>query len=189
MSTTQIFQPVAPQKRTPWGYSQSHDVIAPGIISHSTASHGGYQLSEERWRDLQAIYKGFWASPYSPRKWLEEDCDCLAAVFTWPDEFGGRACWHAQTAAPRDVFRAILLLPAGYWDSDRGQQLTHQAAEWYAEHKDCWIRGASYSSATRREITVRRVRDGERRAYLVDRYVGYELLTDEQLAEWERIEY
>lgn len=35
-------------KQTPWGPAQTADVIAPGIVFYTTASHGGYHLSPER---------------------------------------------------------------------------------------------------------------------------------------------
>lgn len=34
--------------RTPWGPSQDAKVYAEGVMSHSTAGHGGFQLSPER---------------------------------------------------------------------------------------------------------------------------------------------
>jgi len=66
---------------TPWGPSQSQHEHAPGIVFHSTASHGGYHLSTERWKDFTAIPQfANWPAP-----WLEEDCDACLVYLRWPE--------------------------------------------------------------------------------------------------------
>lgn len=35
-------------KTTPWGKPQTVEIIAPGIVEYTTASHGGIWLSPER---------------------------------------------------------------------------------------------------------------------------------------------
>lgn len=66
---------------TPWGPSQHQREHAPGIVFHSTASHGGYHLSTERWKDFTAIPQfANWPSP-----WLEEDCDASLVYLRWPE--------------------------------------------------------------------------------------------------------
>lgn len=56
---------------TPWGEAQSAEVLAPGIVFYSTASHGGIRLSAERQRQLPAGITN-WLDTY---EWWEEDCD------------------------------------------------------------------------------------------------------------------
>lgn len=53
---------------TPWGQSQNARVIAPGIVLHTTAGHGGFYLSPERNACVPV---------YMRRNdgWYEEDCD------------------------------------------------------------------------------------------------------------------
>ena len=66
---------------TPWGPSQHSHEFAPGIVFYSTASHGGYHLSTERWKDFTAL------APFDqwPSPWLEEDCDACLVYLRWPE--------------------------------------------------------------------------------------------------------
>lgn len=66
--------------RTPWGPSQGGTVYAEGIISHSTAGHGGFKLSADRNRKVHPM-------PRATGGWYEED-ECWAVVaFTFPQLF------------------------------------------------------------------------------------------------------
>lgn len=65
---------------TPWGSSQHHSDYAVGIVFHSTASHGGFQLSLERQVELHEV-EAFRA--FGPG-WLEEDCDAALVALRWP---------------------------------------------------------------------------------------------------------
>jgi hypothetical protein len=58
------------KKHTPWGPSQNEEVLADGIISYSTASHGGIWLSPERQKALPDCRN--WLGS---KEWWEEDCD------------------------------------------------------------------------------------------------------------------
>ena len=65
------------RKSTPWGAVQSSEVLAEGIISYSTASHGGIWLSAARRKqiDYESNFLG-------TSEWWEEDCDwCCPYVF------------------------------------------------------------------------------------------------------------
>ena len=55
---------------TPWGPAQTAIEFAPGIISYTTAGHGGIWLSPERQKAL-AWPDNFLRDP----AWWEEDCD------------------------------------------------------------------------------------------------------------------
>jgi hypothetical protein len=57
-------------KFTPWGQADGQEELAPGIISYSTASHGGIWLSAERRKALN--YDKNWLKT---AEWWEEDCD------------------------------------------------------------------------------------------------------------------
>ena len=60
------------RKSTPWGEAQSGEVLADGIYSYSTASHGGIWLSAERQQQIAPLNaKNFLNS----LQWWEEDCD------------------------------------------------------------------------------------------------------------------
>ena len=66
---------------TPWGPSR-HQIqyAADGIVFHSTASHGGYQLTPQRQVELHEV-EAF--KPFGP-EWLEEDCEASLVALRWP---------------------------------------------------------------------------------------------------------
>ena len=64
------------RKNTPWGEVQGAEELAPGIISYSTASHGGIWLSAERQKKLN-YDKNF----LKTAEWWEEDCDWAIPYF------------------------------------------------------------------------------------------------------------
>lgn len=69
---------------TPWGQAQQVDVIADGIEFVSTASHGGYLLSEERFEKMpEGVYRQTWAGG----RWYEEDCDAGKVIVSFPEHF------------------------------------------------------------------------------------------------------
>jgi len=49
---------------TPWGPSQTSREIAPGICFYSTASHGGYYLSPDRFATFRQCFPDYklWAA-------------------------------------------------------------------------------------------------------------------------------
>ena len=60
------------RKSTPWGVAQSGEVLAEGIYSYSTSSHGGIWLSAERQKQIAPLNsKNF----LHGLEWWEEDCD------------------------------------------------------------------------------------------------------------------
>ena len=56
---------------TPWGRVQDHHRIADGVVSVSTAGHGGIWLSDKRIAQLPKHYQPFTGTP----RWNEEDED------------------------------------------------------------------------------------------------------------------
>jgi len=65
---------------TPWGQSQGGTIYAEGVVSHSTAGHGGFKLSAERNRKVHTLLR-------APGGWYEED-ECWAIVaITFPQLF------------------------------------------------------------------------------------------------------
>lgn len=56
---------------TPWGRIQDYHKIADGVVSVSTAGHGGIWLSDKRIAQLPAHYEPFTGT----RRWAEEDED------------------------------------------------------------------------------------------------------------------
>lgn len=75
---------------TPWGTAQHVTEIAPGIVSYSTASHGGIHLSDERIADMPAALQEFvpFGGPQpGPGRWFEEDCDWSVVALAFPQFF------------------------------------------------------------------------------------------------------
>ena len=74
---------------TPWGHSQHQEEIAPGIVMHHTASHGGIRLSPERQRQL-AEKTNYLVQPdtsfLNTMQWWEEDCDWAIPYYFLADE-------------------------------------------------------------------------------------------------------
>lgn len=67
---------------TPWGWSQMATVYAEGVVSHVTASHGGFHLSPERNAQVHTALR-------SSDCYYEEDCCWAAVAITFPDLFTG----------------------------------------------------------------------------------------------------
>lgn len=65
---------------TPWGASQIATIYADGIVSHVTASHGGFQLSTERNAKVHPMLR-------TETGYYEEDCVWAAVAITFPDLF------------------------------------------------------------------------------------------------------
>lgn len=111
---------------TPWGRADWQTDIAPGIIDISTASHGGLWLSKDRWNAMMDLFPDF--RPFAGVQWLEEDCDWIMAVLTWPVLFPVeqiRAAW--QTA---QYSKHVTLW---YWTTERGQ-MVERITRQYEEH-------------------------------------------------------
>ncbi|HYH64393.1 MAG TPA: hypothetical protein VD866_06815 [Urbifossiella sp.] len=79
-----------PVIHTPWGVAQHVTEIAPGIVSYSTASHGGIHLSDERVAEMPAALQDFvpFGGPQpGPGRWYEEDCDWSVVCLAFPQFF------------------------------------------------------------------------------------------------------
>lgn len=70
---------------TPWGRAQNKTKIADGIFFASTASHGGFWLSQQRLNEMpEALREG----KFTNRKnWFEEDCEYVRVVIAFPQWF------------------------------------------------------------------------------------------------------
>jgi hypothetical protein len=132
-------------KQTPWGPAQHSYEIAPGITSHVTASHGGFELSMDRWRDLTAA---FHVEPWAGIPWLEQDCDASLAVIRWPHLFSPEAvfCAVRQVQSMTDK----KWLPANEWLHEpykqgplfMGETARATARLFQRDHAGQWERGS-----------------------------------------------
>lgn len=103
---------------TPWGPSQGATIYAEGVVSHTTAGHGGFKLSAERNARVHPMLgrdSGFY----------EEDAEWAIVALTFPDLFtvferkcadkAIRDCWP-------DAWEAIfgrVLVPGKSLEKDR----------------------------------------------------------------------
>ncbi|HCJ73598.1 MULTISPECIES: hypothetical protein [Rhizobium/Agrobacterium group] len=65
---------------TPWGASQIATIYAEGVVSHSTASHGGFHLSVDRNVEVHPMLR-------SSDGFYEEDCCWAAVAIAFPNLF------------------------------------------------------------------------------------------------------
>jgi hypothetical protein len=86
-----------PAPETPWGPAQSATEYGPGVTFYTTASHGGFHLTEEALarmpKPLDAL--GTWAGP----GWYEEDCDWVLVAIAFPDLFSDDELFSAVRQA------------------------------------------------------------------------------------------
>lgn len=65
-------------KNSPWGRVQHATILAPGIVSVSTSSHGGIHLDRAHQAALVRRFSSAWSEKPCGRfcePWYEEDCD------------------------------------------------------------------------------------------------------------------
>ena len=67
---------------TPWGFSDGKEVLAEGIVSYSTPSHGGICLSSERQAQLPKGLDNF----LHDLEWWEEDCDWVVPYIVFKND-------------------------------------------------------------------------------------------------------
>jgi hypothetical protein len=73
---------------TPWGQADQAEVLAEGIISYSTPSHGGIWLSAARQREIEPVRAKNWLGSL---EWWEDDCDWSVPYFFFRADIGARA--------------------------------------------------------------------------------------------------
>lgn len=99
---------------TPWGIAQHVTEIAPGIVSYSTASHGGIHLSDERVAEMPEALRDFipFGGPQrGPGRWFEEDCGWSVVALAFPQFFteDDVKAAHATLKGYRpEVYKAFL---------------------------------------------------------------------------------
>ncbi|NCA72565.1 MAG: hypothetical protein EOM91_21400 [Sphingobacteriia bacterium] len=135
---------MAANNPTPWGPARRSKEIAEGIVEHSTESHGGIVLSEERFAAMPECIKAVkpWAGPRS----YEEDQDWALVVLAFPEHFDPRSCWCALKIArsatsrsnhdwlPPDLREPSWTLDlAAYLETETGQAFRAKADRYAAE--------------------------------------------------------
>ena len=90
---------------TPWGPSQHIEQHGRGILSVSTAGHGGIFVPSELLLQLPRCLQGFKTWIGSPN-WFEEDCDAVIPVLLFPDSFDAQFVAYAMKAVQANPYYA-----------------------------------------------------------------------------------
>ena len=114
---------------TRWGRSQDAKLYAEGIVSHSTASHGGLVLSPERNAQVHPMLRDS-AGCY------EEDCHWSAVALTFPDLFTSyerrcaERCIKDSWPDAWEKISGTVLLPGESHEKDRQAFAAAHANDW-----------------------------------------------------------
>jgi len=117
------------KKHTPWGFSQTAEQIAPGIIRHDTASHGGYEITQERFEQMPADIRA--VNPWAGPLWYEEDEDWALVCLAFPDVFPPDAYQFAVSTQQHS--HPELITP----------ERKKRADDWLAANQDKYAQGSA----------------------------------------------
>ena len=173
-----------PPTHTPWGPSQFEREHAPGIVFYSTASHGGYHLSDERYAEFCEIpHFAHWS------QWLEEDCDACLVYLRWPelatDEQLHDAVCTARAVASWGNGRWVTLVEG--WLDAESTILSHpntildRAAQHARSVAHLWQRGSMSSQGKGWNICFRR--GDEQRSVCMNDYPTKRYYSDDELTQ------
>ncbi len=115
---------------TPWGTSQQSYHYADGILCHSTASHGGFHLSD----DCNALVHAMLRNDDS---WYEEDAEWAKVAFTFPALFTAYERKHADQSLRNDYpdawehLHRVTLEP--------GESRIKDERQFHLDHQADWI--------------------------------------------------
>lgn len=122
-------QSVRMNRSTPWGASQGATIYADGIVSHTTAGHGGFKLSAARNAAVHPMLR-------ADGGWYEEDAAWAIVTLTFPDLFT-RYEWKCADKTVRDswpdAWEAICgrsLAPGESHEKDRRAFMHGHAGDW-----------------------------------------------------------
>jgi hypothetical protein len=114
---------------TPWEPSQSATIYAEGIVSHSTAGHGGFKLSAERNRTVHPMLR-------AEGGWYKEDAAWAIVAITFPHLFTGyeRRCAERTIGDSWpdawEIISGIVLKPGESFEKDRRAFEQEHAGDW-----------------------------------------------------------
>lgn len=86
--------------KTPWGESQLIEVLGDGILSVSTASHGGIYVPKALLNRIPLRHQEYAARWSGDLQWYEEDCAWAAVALAFPEKFSAEVV--EQAARIRD---------------------------------------------------------------------------------------
>ncbi|TAY05929.1 hypothetical protein ELH91_30940 (plasmid) [Rhizobium leguminosarum] len=150
---------------TPWGPSQGATVYTDGIVSHATAGHGGFRLSNERNVTIHPMLR-------CAGGWYEEDAAWAAVALAYPNLFTG----YERKCADRTVrdswpeaWEAIFgrpLAPGKSHERDRRAFEREHASDWIVISA---LRSDQHAGMTEVIATIggARATDAQERRFLV----------------------
>lgn len=171
-----------PRIETPWGVSQHHTDIAPGLRVYRAASHGGIHVVEARNAQIPGYLRADTHGQLGERGWYEEDCDwCIPAVVfaaewrTWADQCDSTSA-DGHLAAAWDTLRNWH--PEGYerWTGKQlqiGESYKADEARFWATHRESFVATVAWGDwhdavpAGQIAVMARRQTDGEERYFLL----------------------
>jgi hypothetical protein len=115
---------------TIWGTSQQSYRYADGILCHSTAGHGGFQLSAECNTQVNATLR-------NDDGWYEEDAEWAKVAFTFPELFAAYERKHADKSLRNDCpdawehLHGLTIQP--------GESRTKDERQFHLDHQADWI--------------------------------------------------
>jgi hypothetical protein len=90
---------------SPWGRVDGGTILADGIVSVYTASHGGLYVTTERLAEMPPRFQGL--NHYGGGNWFEEDCEWAIVCLAFPEVFRPEEC-EAARATARHYYPALL---------------------------------------------------------------------------------
>jgi hypothetical protein len=128
---------------TPWGAAQSSHRIAAGIVSYTTAGHGGIHLTARRVKQMPDAIQQALKNSLEPAgdAWFEEDGDWALVALSFPECF------------PDDQVSAEVTVRNQYpevWESfygkvlEPGQSRSRDEKLFYEAHADDWLVTAAW---------------------------------------------
>lgn len=149
---------------TPWGPSQTSREIAPGICFHSTARHGGYYLSLDRFAIFRQCFPDYklWAGD----QWFEEDCDAALVTITFAEEYSDESVFFAEQSIRAGVQNEKR--SDGQWHqvwitithNERFGATLQRAADFRRDHAEDWQVGSAGTNGDGWEVLLTRLKDG-----------------------------
>lgn len=115
---------------TPWGAAQDSKKYATGIISYSTASHGGFHLSKTRQEEMPEVLR-------NPSGWYEEDCEWCKVVIAFSRYFEPKELLQAYDTL-RDWFYETYEAYTGL-SLKAGESYRKDRMLFEKKHKNDWI--------------------------------------------------
>jgi hypothetical protein len=177
--------PMPTEKRsTPWGREQTRREVAEGITFYSTASHGGYHLSPERFAKFREYFPdfGLWAGD----PWFEEDCDAALVVVTFPDLFTDEQVYNAVEGIAACVRNkgessqqwTLVWLRIG--QADLLACLT-RSGSFRLDHLHHWQTGSMSTNGKGWNVWLTRVRDGAQHVKFFESYPEKQFYTESEV--------